>query len=183
MSYIGLIGIDADIKPINTVVANCGDHTLALVLGGEYDFKHCTFANYWSENPRSKPVMLLSNFSESSTGQVFKRSLNAYFGNSIVHGNLDSEFQRKRVLGSDFNFVFDHVILKLDTENVSNTTQFAAIFKTPSAALFSNPASQDYSLSNDALAIDNGIDLGILKDLKGKDRVNKPDLGAFEFVN
>lgn len=183
MSFIGLIGIDANIRAENTVVANCGDHTVALVLGGEYDFKHCTFANYFNDNPRSKPVLLMSNFSESEDGQIFKRDLNARFRNSILHGALDSELQRERETGVAFDYVFDRVILKLDTENISNTDRFIGVVKNPEGSLFINPNENNYSLPSESAAIDAGADIGIPLDLLGKMRTEVPDLGAIEFID
>ncbi|MCO4805744.1 hypothetical protein OAA53_00480 [Salibacteraceae bacterium] len=182
MSYIGLIGIDADIDAKNSVVANCGDHTVALVLGGKYAFSHCTFANYWDDNPRSKPVLLMTNFSESSSGEVFKRDLDAYFGNSILHGALDSEFQPERENGAAFDYVFDQVIMKLDTENISNAERYIGIVKNPSDTLFEDPRSDKYALHRLSPAIDRGKMLNVLSDLKGDLRDSEPDLGAYEYI-
>ena len=139
MSFIGMIGIDAEIQAKNLVVSNCGDHALALVLGGQYNFKHCTFANYFNDNPRSKPILLLSNYSESSEGDLFKRDLDAYFGNSIIHGALDSELQREREKGARFDYLFEEVILKLDTENIDNVDHFIGILKNPALPIISGP--------------------------------------------
>jgi hypothetical protein len=182
MSYIGLIGIDGSIDAENTVVANCGDHTVALVLGGEYNFKHCTFANYWDNNPRSKATLLLSNFSKSSDGTIFKRDLNAQFSNSILHGALESEFQRERESGVDFNYVFDHMIMKLDTESVENTDHFIGIIENPENALFENPTESDYSLRESSAAINAGKAIGVEFDLIGTFRDANPDLGAYEYL-
>lgn len=192
MSYIGLIGIDGRIEATNTVVANCGDHTVAMVLGGEYQFTHCTFANYWSENPRSKAVLLMTNFSEDEDRNVFKRDLNARFENSIIHGNLDSEMELEEVSGAEFNYVFDHMILKLDTEDISNEAQYINILKNPetptvdgqpaSNPIFNSVSDADYSLFEQSQAVNKGKDAGVMNDLKGNPRDAKPDLGAFEFV-
>ena len=182
MSYIGLIGIDGSIDAKNTVIANCGDHTVALVLGGDYNFEHCTFANYWDNNPRSKAILLLSNFSKSSDGTIFKRDLNARFANSILHGALDSEFQREREKGVDFNYVFDQMIMKLDTESVENINHFEGIIENPENQLFENPAESDYSLREGSGAIDAGKQIGITLDLLGNLRDNNPDLGAYEYI-
>ena len=183
MSYIGLIGIDADIDAKNSVVANCGDHTVALVLGGKYAFSHCTFANYWDDNPRSKPVLLMTNFSESSSGEVFKRDLDAYFGNSILHGALDSEFQPERENGAAFDYVFDQVIMKLDTENISNAERYIGIvLKTHPTPYLKIQRSDKYALHRLSPAIDRGKMLNVLSDLKGDLRDSEPDLGAYEYI-
>lgn len=182
MSYIGLIGIDGEIDAKNTVVANCGDHTIALVLGGEYDFEHCTFANYWDANPRSKAILLLSNFSESSDGTIFKRDLNARFTNSILHGALDSEIQRERERGVEFNYVFDQMIMKLDTESVENQTHFLGILKNPENRIFDNPTSGNYELVDGSPAINKGKPTSLATDLLGETRDQAPDLGAFEYL-
>lgn len=192
MSYIGLIGIDGQIEATNTVVANCGDHTVAMVLGGDYQFNHCTFANYWSENPRSKPVLLMTNFSEDEDGNVFKRDLNAQFENSIVHGNLDSEMELEKEPGVAFDYVFDHVILKLDTEDVSNPDHFIEVLKNPttptidgqaaSNPIFSNVNDGDYSLFEQSRAVNRGKVTAVVTDLEGNVRDGSPDLGAYEFV-
>ncbi len=182
MSFIGMIGIDAEIQAKNLVVSNCGDHALALVLGGQYNFKHCTFANYFNDNPRSKPILLLSNYSESSEGDLFKRDLDAYFGNSIIHGALDSELQREREKGARFDYLFEEVILKLDTENIDNVDHFIGILKNPALPLFQDPSKNDYELVSGSKAVNEGVLMGVPLDLLGMPRDGTPDLGAYELI-
>jgi len=164
------------------VVSNCGDHALALVLGGQYNFKHCTFANYFNDNPRSKPILLLSNYSESSEGDLFKRDLDAYFGNSIIHGALDSELQREREKGARFDYLFEEVILKLDTENIDNVDHFIGILKNPALPLFQDPSKNDYELVSGSKAVNEGVLMGVPLDLLGMPRDGTPDLGAYELI-
>lgn len=185
MSYIGLVGIDGDISATNTVIANCGDHTVALAFGGRYDFTHCTFANYWSGNPRSKPILFLANVSESSEGQVLERDLNTTFTNCIIHGTLEEELEFAEVEGKDFNYLFDHAIIRTEElpEDMENYNE--VIFDTPENAdlgnLFENSSENDYRLDTNSAAINQGKPTDVTLDLDGNVRDATPDLGAYEF--
>ena len=48
MSGLGILGQGAYIEGENLLVSNAGQYALALNIGGSYDFKHCTFANYYN---------------------------------------------------------------------------------------------------------------------------------------
>ena len=62
MSSIGIFGQGANLEINNTIVSNCGQYSVACNIGGEYEFTHCTFANYWDFNHRNTPSILLNNF-------------------------------------------------------------------------------------------------------------------------
>ncbi len=185
MSFIGLVGIDGDIDATNTVVANCGDHTVALAFGGEYNFNHCTFANYWAENPRSQPVLRLSNFSFTEDGTELARPLNSQFTNTIIHGALDEEIEYAESDLEPYNFNFDHCIIRTEEEPESLENYTSVIFDTPDNAavlpLFENVADNDYSLDTLSKAEDVGITTDVITDLNGDPRDSNPDLGAYEF--
>ncbi|HRH66729.1 MAG TPA: hypothetical protein PLU53_10570 [Bacteroidia bacterium] len=182
----------AVIKAFNCVFANCGYQTAAILYGGNYDFYHCTFANFWAEGNRQDPILLLNNY----YGNIV-RQLNASFYNSIVYGNLDTE------IGLDsfpvatpgrFNFRFDHALLKLDNSFPhSNPTNYNAILSGASA----NPKFKDiennvYEIDSTSVAVDAGdaafvsADPVLNLDLKGNPRPvsvippPRPDLGAYE---
>ena len=55
MSGIGILSYDFTIKGWNNVVANCGSYCCALTAGGDYEFTHCSIANYWRLQQRSTP--------------------------------------------------------------------------------------------------------------------------------
>ena len=45
-----------------------------VLTGGTYDFKHSTFANYWSFSSRNTPSILLNNL-EDAIGNIQLRDL------------------------------------------------------------------------------------------------------------
>jgi hypothetical protein len=87
MSMWGLYGLAYKVLGYNVVVSNCQEHSLNLMLGGVYEFYHCTFANYWHKpDPREKTTVNINNYSED---QVLPNLY--YFGNCIIDGKRDSE--------------------------------------------------------------------------------------------
>lgn len=190
MSYYGLLGQTARIEATNTVVANCGDHAVALAYGGVYRFNHCTFANYFSQQPRSEPVLLLNNYFKLD-GTTYARDLDVEITNSIVHGSMDSELERDFSDKALHRYVFDHVVMKLDTENTDDSEKFIELIVNPSGQtvddtlrdpLFENRAFNNYKLNAWSRAIDGGKASSVLLDLEGNARDAAPDLGAYELV-
>jgi len=87
MSMWGLYGFGYKIYAGNTVISHCKEHALNIALGGEYQFRHCTFANFWSADARTKTCVNMSNY--TSSGQILP--ITTYFGNCIIDGKLDEE--------------------------------------------------------------------------------------------
>lgn len=188
MSLFGILGQDARIEATNTVVANCGDHAVALRFGGDYHFKHCTFANYWTANPRSKATLLLNNAFEVD-GRTFVRDFKARFENTIVYGALDEEIEIQETEGQPFEYFFDHCVLKRDTNELNDPTHYAGLILNPSAPFVDgvtfNPlfadVNTDFKLNAFTRAIDAGKQIGVIDDLEGNIRDGSPDIGAYEY--
>ena len=91
MSAIGLFGQGSNINAENLLMFNCGQHLLVLNIGGSYDFKHCTFANFWPF-ARQTPSIFINNYYEDINEEIQSRDLlNASFGNCIIDGNNENE--------------------------------------------------------------------------------------------
>ena len=60
ISDCAIIGQGATVTGNNLLVYDCLAGFTAL-MGGSYDFRHCTFANYWSYNARKIETIVLSN--------------------------------------------------------------------------------------------------------------------------
>ena len=87
MSLWGLYCLYYSVFGFNNVISNCQEHSVNVVLGGDYLFSQCTFANYWSKDkPRDKPAFRINNYSET---QVLP--LNLRVANCIVDGKLENE--------------------------------------------------------------------------------------------
>lgn len=88
MSAIGLYAQGGSILGYNDLVANCGQACGAFTIGGEYEFEHCTFANYWTESNRQSPTFILNNYYEDVNSNLQIRPLlNTEFRNCMMYGN------------------------------------------------------------------------------------------------
>lgn len=198
MAYAGLFALKSKIYGYNDVIANCGFYTVALLVGGEYEFYHSTIANYWgnySSKSRNTPSLVISNVlvvpqpdgsSIAYSGDMEK----ATFGNSIVYGNIQKEIELGDNDENTFNFIFDHCILQIpDSTNTSDKDHYINVLKGPEHdPLFIDPY-EDYNYALDTLSP--AKDIGKIEyaknfplDILYKDRNadDGADLGAFERI-
>ena len=181
MSAIGILGQGANITATNTVVSNCGQYAVACNIGGTYNFTHCTFANYWNYNHRNTPSILLNNYYEGADGNIYVRDLNvASFTNCIIDGSLSTEVSFQEQELGEFNYTFDHCLIKLDpTINTDNSHYENAIIN--QSPKFVDNTEGDFHLTEESPAINAGnSSTEGASDIEGNPR-NNPDLGAFEF--
>lgn len=185
MSFVGLLAQGSHVVANNTVIANCGKHTLLLSLGGKYDFRHCTFANYFNEPNamlRQTPSLLFNNFYRDLTGNIHLRTFESvYFGNSIVFGSLPEEIGFDLMPGSHVNYTFDHCLIR--TQRSITGSNFINIINN-SSPQFNHIIRQDYRLRSTSPAIGAGkpgIAADIPFDILGRSRQQRPDIGAYQF--
>ena len=91
MSWSGIWAMKSKILAYNCVIANIGYYNTALLLGGDYQFYHTTFANYNNDNTRpfrNTETLTLSNYLvNSNNGAKYVGDLTqAVFGNCIISG-------------------------------------------------------------------------------------------------
>ena len=181
MSSIGVLGQGANITATNTVISKCGKYTVACNIGGTYNFTHCTFANYWDFSQRNTPSILLNNYYEGADGYIYIRDLDAVnFTNCIIDGSLSTEVSFQQQELGEFNYTFDHCLIKLDptinTDNVHYTN--VIINQSPK---FVDAYENDFHLKENSPAINAGNNSTEgSSDIEGNPRSN-PDLGAYEF--
>ena len=112
----------------------------------------------------------------------------AYFGNSIISGNIENELLIDSAGGNVFNYFFENCLIKTSYD-VSNTLHYLNVIKNedPSFTSFYN---NDYRLLAGSAAIDHGsmnvittsiFDLSY--DIFGNSRLINPppDLGAIDY--
>ncbi|MBN2727981.1 MAG: hypothetical protein JXR53_02050 [Bacteroidales bacterium] len=172
------------VKAENCVFGSAGYYSLVLAIGGDYDFRHCSVGNYWTESTRSTPALVLNNYYEDIYGNIQIRDLtNAYFGNCIIYGqNADEMLLDAYSGGGVFNFTFENCLLRttLGTSGAGYTNCYKN--QTPS---FNDTENGDYSIGSGSFAIDKGSITGtgtIALDIAGNPRISgtAPDLGAWE---
>ena len=186
MSAIGILGQGAKLEVNNTIITKCGQYSVVCNIGGDYTFKHCTFANYWNFDYRNTPSILLNNYYEGSDGNIYIRDLNnAYFGNCIIDGNLSTEISFQENSIGNFNYKFDHCLLKIDPNEDTGTSDYINIIKNKNPEFVSKQLF-DFHLSETSPCNSAG-DFNITQsesilslDLEGNSRDNLPDLGTLE---
>jgi len=181
MSGIGILGQGANITGNNILINNCGQYTLACNIGGNYNFTHCTFANYWDYSNRNTPSILLNNYYEGADGNIYIRDLEtANFTNCIIDGIKSTELSLdKNDLGM-FNYNFNHCLIKLDpTINTGNAHYTNTIINQPPRFVDNK---NDFQLKESSPAINSGNNIteGTF-DIQGNIRTN-PDIGAYELI-
>lgn len=186
----GILATMAQIVSTNCQITNCGGNVLSIEQGGNYDFRNCTFANYFYGNGRGYPAVSLSNYSlDTALSQIAGELTKAYFGNCIVSGSLPNEIGLYELEGTTFLFQFDQCLVSWEKEK-----KYEAQFKNciiNEEAKFKDPYLNNFQLDTlsfainaASLAIINSTIPDITSDRKGVSRVipGPPDLGAYERV-
>lgn len=194
MAGVGLLAQGSKVVAENCQFTNCGQYTAALALGGEYEFRHCSFGNYWSGGTRNNGQILLKNYYIDAEDNVQPRSLNkAYFGNCIIYGNNKNEIEFDFTDKADSVYRFETCILKMERDtadanefqNIIYNPGFITVDGTSHDPVFDNPTDLKFNLFDQSIAIDKAniaITGGLNIDILGKNRDTKPDIGAYEFV-
>jgi len=191
MSGYGLLAKQYTVEAGNLLIYDSGINSLYLAAGGSYDFRHCTFADFWNQSLRSTPSVRLSNYytsiNASGNPVTMKASLSkAYFGNCQITGDKNEElsFDSDASAGT-FNYLFDHCAVQtLATTDATHYNAFVRItnqfFPIPIDSVIPavrNIGSLDIINTSPTPAI-------LQNDIFGRNRTldGKPDAGAIEFM-
>jgi hypothetical protein len=188
MSGIGLLGRYYAVTGVNNVIANCGQLGL-LLQGGLYDFRHCTFANYFRDAVRQDPNLAITNYYLDPEDVLYVYNTDVYFGNSIIYGNQSEEILIDSDDAGELTYVFDHCLLRTQM-NIGDDEVFPGCLKNQQP-LFVDIEKNNLALDTLSPGIDQG-DINIInasalptiidKDILGVSRIISPDMGAYEFV-
>jgi len=189
MSYNGLFAINAKIKAVNCVIADAAMYSCGLV-GGDYEFYHCTIANYYglyAGRNFSGATLKLSNYYMDSVTVVGKSLDKANFYNSIVYGNNLDELSLDKKGSALFQYQFNHCLLKYKSfKDTTNNPLFDSVIWNKDPNFKFNPKTylelDTLSPAKDAGSVSIGRQYPL--DLKKVDRTTDlgPDLGAYERV-
>jgi hypothetical protein len=168
----------------NCVIANCGQYAVALTLGGAYDFRHTTIANYWRYGIRTTPAIYLNNYYVDQNNQVVDFSLNVNFANSILWGNQSEEIVIDTQGEADILLTFDHCLLKTEMD-LSDESRFINSLKNQDPMFVDHlennfqPDSLSPARNIGSIEIANTVPF----DINGISRTENPDLGAYEWIS
>jgi hypothetical protein len=184
-SNTGLLARHFNITGENNVIANCGVFAVKLSIGGSYDFKQCTFADYWNYSIRKSPLLYLANNEKLGSTLNVGDLTKANFSNCIIYGNIDNEIGFDSIAGGLFKYNFDHCLLKIDPAvKTRNGPLYQDIIKnlsnTNDSIIFKDYRANNYELSNNSAAIGKGTtSISVPYDITGKPRNSPTDLGAY----
>ena len=195
-SNIGILTRNAKLNGENIVINNAGQYALATTLGGIYQFKHCTFTNFWKGGSRQSPAVLVDNtFFDGTT--VFIADLQAKFYNSIIYGSNNIELGLNKNNGALFDFNIENCLIRFnDINNVFDNNATYAPIRNATNVLSNNANSNNpqfrnidknnlrIGLNSPAKAKGNTLYL-VPNDADGKLRTSpsNPDLGAYEHLS
>ena len=176
----GIIALNSSIRARNCLVSNCGKN-LALTMGGDYQFTHCTVTSIGNRYIDHKyPVLTLSNYANNTAA-----ALSALFRNCIFWGEnglVDNEVVVIKNGATAFNVNFDYNLWKVQAPPANITSNQVINNQAPLFdSINTNRNFYDYRLKTGSPAINKGVNTGLPTDLDGKPRaVGLPDLGCFE---
>ncbi|HEY3371058.1 MAG TPA: hypothetical protein VGK10_09440 [Prolixibacteraceae bacterium] len=175
------------LKANNCIFANSGSYSVALLLGGNYEFYHCTIANYYNyrTSVRKEPSLVVNNY-YTYDNKVYAYDLTkAYFANCIIDGMMDNEIVLDPIMNAQFNYRFQNCLIKSNSSFYPKDQAFgSSVFnKNP---LFTDSSKNDYSLDPLSPARNAGnknIAIQFPTDLNEHSRLEDegPDVGALEW--
>lgn len=176
----GIVAYTSDLLAVNTLVNTSVQLTVANMAGGNYTYRHCTFANYFPQR-ENYPVLLLSDNVVLANDAVLSEPLWVLMENSVVWGSRagGEEIMVDESGTAAVELEFRHNLLRTDDpafaeeKNITGTDRLLPAFR--------NVELYDYRPDSLSPAIDAGIPSAVELDLNGQLRDSKPDIGAYEY--
>ncbi len=194
ISQFGILTQNSKLEVSNTVVGNCGYHSIALTLGGTYNFYHCTVANYSIDwvNHRNTPALFLNNyFIDEDDTEVINPMIEANFYNSIIYGKNYTEIgfdfkESDKFANKGVNYKFEDCVIKSGDLSIDDKNKYVRVYANENPN-FIDPYEYNYQLDTLSFCKDIGnLDVANLfpDDILNNNRLEDdgPDLGAYERV-
>jgi hypothetical protein len=177
------------------VFGNAGQSVFYGNMGGNYTFRHCTFANYWDWSFRDKPAVWIDNYQPIESGNAYSYPLEqALFDNCIISGDHPIELLLDPLESTDFQFQFNNSLLQYD--NPTGVSANNPLYSFDNSSLYKDvvingfpdfkaPNYFDFRIGINSEAIGKGnITTSNLVpfDITGTARNNTPDMGAYQHV-
>lgn len=190
---VGLLARTGFIDAENLVINNSGQSSLNLSLGGRYNFRHSTFANYWRNSFRQFPAVLIENNLEAGE-TLFVSDLDVNFSNCIIYGNESIELLFNKSDEAEFNYKFQNTLLRFNDINNQYTDNELYDFENSDlfenviineAPQFQNTEENKMIIGEESAANSFGNQNTanmVPFDILGKNRIENPDSGAYQSI-
>ncbi len=194
-SNVGLLARTGSIDAENLVVGSAGQISLYCNIGGSYNFRHCTFANYWRNSFRNLPAVLIDNYVELADGTNFTGDLQeANFSNCIIYGSNNIELILDPVPEAIFNYSFTNCLIRFN--DINNFFADNPLYNFENEALFSgeilnmdpnflNTELAQFNIGEESAANGQGdaaTSALVPLDIIGTTRGTPSDIGAYESI-
>ncbi|MCG8752364.1 hypothetical protein G1K86_09150 [Tenacibaculum finnmarkense] len=188
-SYYGILGRNTHIEAENLVIGNAGKASLACISGGNYNFTHSTFANYWNNSMRQKPTVFIRNYNtftdDNQTVKTITENLvKANFINCIIEGNNNTELIFDKKEDGIFNYRIENSLIRGASNNVLNfndATHFKNILLNGNPH-FKDIDENDFRIGENSDAINKAKKTSIFNDILNISRKTTPDIGAYQHI-
>ncbi|MCO5233106.1 MAG: hypothetical protein M9888_05165 [Chitinophagales bacterium] len=180
-SSYGLFGFLGKIEATNVLIHDVGKNAFAATLGGEYSLTHCTFylrsSNYFDHK---EPTVYASDYHVYNTQKpalLAKLKFNAV--NTIIDGSAEEEIVFDISKGGLFEARIENSSIRTKSGLPINVLSFNNLIN--ENIDLKNVSKSDFHLNEGSILIDKGKNVGVLFDIEGKARGEKPDIGAYEY--
>lgn len=191
---VGLLARTGFVDGENVVINNSGQASVNLSLGGRYNFKHSTFANYWQNGFRQFPTLLIENNLEAGETLFVADLVEANFSNCIIYGNENIELIFNKSDEAAFNYKFENCLIRFN--DINNRFSETELYDFEDTDLFENIILNDSPLfldeDNNQMIISNESPANgagnsstanqVPFDILGINRTQNPDLGAYQSI-
>ncbi len=195
-SLFGILGLQSNIKGNNLAINNSGLSAFSAMVGGKYEFTHCSFANSWN-TPRSTPnIWLLDSNSriKKEEEELFTYELDVNFTNCIISGSANIELEFEQEGNKDFDFYFANNLIQFnDVNNIFAGNPFYDFFNTDYFTNnifnenpdFKNLQLNELNIGDNSAGIGHANPAGTLLvpfDILETPRIIPADIGAYEHI-
>ena len=176
----------SNIEAWNCIFANSGSYTVALLFGGNYRFRHCTIANYFSSGKHAEPALIVNNYYKYEDAIYSFNLEKAEFSNCIIYGMNNNELALAGHENAPFNYNFSNCLIKNQAYKDAGSSFNDVLFNLDPA--FTDEQNFDFSLDSISPArnIGNMETARLIPlDLNNNSRLadEGPDLGALEWIS
>ena len=116
----GLVAFTSDVRAVNCLFTNTGQAALGTFIGGNYEFIHCTIANFGGFFLHDQPSARFEARTKLVDGSFLESPLSLNLYNSIIYGSLRDEVA---LIGGSGTPTFDF------RNNIIRTDEYESLFE------------------------------------------------------